>query len=212
MIKFRDREIALTDRSVGDGSRRVVRTRAFAEKVIYSLCDYSGNWVRYYKDAGYDTRCIDLKNGQDVRLLLRPDVQVYGVLAAPPCTVFAGSGAKWRALRPVSEVLEGLSIVDACLRFIYACDPVFWALENPVGWLNNYIGKPKMYFDPCDYGDPYTKRTGLWGKFNVPERTPVEPVEGSKLHLNYGGRSERTKTMRSITPLGFAEAFFKANR
>lgn len=180
-------------------------------KVIYSLCDYSGEWAKAYKEAGYIVHLIDLKFGHDVRLLLRPESPVYGVLAAPPCTVFAGSGAKWRALRPTSEVLEGLSIVDACLRFIYACNPVFWALENPVGWLKDYLGEPVMYFDPCDYGDPYTKRTCLWGKFNIPRKTLVKPSEGSKMHLAYGGRSERTKTLRSITPPGFARAFFEAN-
>jgi len=182
------------------------------DKVIYSLCDYSGQWVKPYQEHGYRVRQIDLKFGQDVRLLLKPSERVYGVLAAPPCTVFAGSGAKWRSLRGISEVLEGLSIVDACLRFIYATQPVFWCLENPVGWLKDYIGEPVVYFDPCDYGDPYTKRTCLYGKFNIPEKNPVIPIQGSKIHLRYGGRSERTKTLRSITPKGFARAFYEANR
>lgn len=181
-------------------------------KVIYSLCDYSGEWSKPYEEAGYIIHKVDLKFGQDVRLLLKPALPVYGVVAAPPCTVFAGSGAKWRALRPTGEVLEGLSIVDACLRFIYACNPVFWALENPVGWLKDYLGEPVMYFDPCDYGDPYTKKTALWGKFNKPVKHPVKPTEGSKIHLAYGGRSERTKTLRSITPAGFARAFFEVNK
>lgn len=182
------------------------------DKVIYSLCDYSGNWPRPYQEAGYTVHQLDLKDGYDVRLLPKPVEKVYGVLAAPPCTVFAGSGAKWKALRPTSEVLEGLSVVDACLRFIYATKPAFWALENPVGWLVDYIGEPAFYFDPCDYGDPYTKRTCLWGTFNPPVKNPVAPTEGSKVHLQYGGRSEHTKTMRSMTPMGFASAFFEANR
>ena len=183
----------------------------YQDKWIYSLCDYSQEWIKPFKEAGYPTMAIDLKSGQDVRLLTVPDVNVYGVVAAPPCTVFAGSGAKWRSLRAISEVLEGLSVVDACLRFIYAVKPVFWAIENPVGWLNDYYGKPDFIFDPCDYGDPYTKKTCLWGRFNVPEKKPVEPTEGSKIHLCWGGRSEHTKTMRSITPPGFSMAFYKAN-
>lgn len=160
---------------------------------IYSLCDYSREWTKPYREAGYNTVEVDLKQGQDVRLLIRPDEPVYGVLAAPPCTAFAGSGAKWRALRAISEVLEGLSIVDACIRFAFATKPKFFALENPVGWLRDYLGEPIMYFHPCDYGDPYTKKTALWGWFNIPEKTPVPATEGSKIHLNYGGRSERTK-------------------
>jgi len=69
-----------------------------------------------------------------------------------------------------------------------------------------------MTFNPCDYGDPYTKRTHLWGEFQPPAEAPVEPAEGSRLWRNYGGKSERTKRERSITPPGFAQAFFKANR
>jgi hypothetical protein len=185
--------------------------KPYQDKWVYSLCDYSQEWIKPYKEAGFMTVVIDLKNGQDVRLLTIPDVPIYGVLAAPPCTVFAGSGAKWRCLRATSEVLEGLSVVDACLRFIYAVKPVFWALENPVGWLKDYIGEPQLYFDPCDYGDPYTKKTCLWGKFAIPEKNLVEPIEGSKIHLSWGGRSERTKTMRSLTSPRFARAFFEAN-
>ncbi|HDZ13323.1 hypothetical protein LCGC14_1284490 [marine sediment metagenome] len=180
-------------------------------KKILDLCGGTGAWSKPYKDAGYNVTVYDVKTGRDVRLLQRID-NVYGILAAPVCTVFAGSGAKWRDLRSISEVLEGLSIVDACLRIIFACDPVFWVMENPVGWLRDYIGKPVMYFDPSDYGDPYTKKTCLWGKFNIPKKTPVEPTQGSKMHLKYGGRSGKTKTMRSTTPPGFSKAFFKANR
>ena len=179
---------------------------------VYSLCDYSGEWAKPYKEAGCEVILIDLKYGHDVRLLLKPCEKVDVVLAAPPCTVFAGSGAKWRSLRAISEVLEGISIVDACLRFIYAVKPRIWALENPIGWLRDYIGEPVMYFDPCDYGDPYTKKTALWGNFRQPLKQPVEPVDGSKMHLNYGGRSEHTKTIRSITPPGFARAFYEANK
>ena len=61
----------------------------------------------------------------------------------------------------------------------------------------------------------YTKKTGLWGEFNrdMP-KLPVEPVrcckQGSPLQL-FGGKSDRTKELRSKTPLGFATAFYQAN-
>jgi hypothetical protein len=84
-------------------------------------------------------------------------------------------------------------------------------MENPVGKLAKWIGNPVDSFQPSDYGDPYTKKTLLWGRFTMPEQTPVEPVDGSKLWRNYGGKSDKTKTERSVTPHGFAQAFFKAN-
>jgi len=178
-------------------------------KTILSLCDLSGNWPQYYREAGYDVVQIDLKLGHDVRLMPYVDRSVYGILAAPPCTVFAASGARWP--RTEQDYAEALAIVDACLRAVAIYKPVFWALENPVGKLVRWLGPPRVYFDPCDYGDPYTKKTALWGEFTVPPTCRVTPTEGSKMHTQYGGKSERTKTARSMTPLGFAKAFYEAN-
>jgi hypothetical protein len=95
-----------------------------------------------------------------------------------------------------------------------------FALENPVGKLPKWCGDPIMRFNPCDYagygGNPdseaYTKRTCLYGHFNTDLPTAYrEPILGSMLWRNYGGKSERTKEMRSMTPQGFSRAFFKAN-
>ena len=87
--------------------------------------------------------------------------------------------------------------------------PKWWCLENPVGRLSQYLGKPKMYFNPCDYGDPYTKKTCLWGNFTEPIKNPVEPTEGSKMHL-LPPSPDRWR-LRSATPQGFANAFCAAN-
>lgn len=182
-----------------------------ADRVILSLCDYSGSWSQPYVDAGYAVQRLDIKTTGDVRLFEYPG-RVHGILAAPPCTHFAVSGARWWANKTESDLVEALSVVDACLRLVMVCKPVWWALENPVGRLSRWIGERAMYFDPCEYGDPYTKKTGLWGEFNTKlPRNEVEPVEGSKMWAQYGGKSERTKTMRSMTPAGFAQAFFTAN-
>lgn len=61
-------------------------------KTILSLCDYSGVWCAPYREAGYNVVQIDLKHGQDVRLLEFPG-EVHGILCAPVCTMFARSGA-----------------------------------------------------------------------------------------------------------------------
>ncbi len=63
------------------------------------------------------------------------------------------------------------------MRIILISNPKFWCLENPIGRLVNYLGKPKMYFHPYEYGDPYTKKTCLWGQFNIPKKHLVEPVK-----------------------------------
>lgn len=179
-------------------------------KLILSLCDYTGNWSKPYKEHGYDVQQVDIRHGQDVRLLELPKRPVWGILAAPPCTHFAVSGARWWKHKSEAQLIEALSIVDACIRIVAATSPNFWVLKNPVGRLTRYLGKPAMYFQPCDYGDPYTKKTGLWGSFHIPIKNPVEPTEGSKMHLL--PPSEDRWMKRSETPMGFAYAFFEANR
>lgn len=185
---------------------------------VLSLCDFTGQWPAPYLAAGYRVTSIDLKTTGDLRLINPLDFgPVHGILAAPPCTHFAVSGARWWQSKGPAALLDGLSVVDACLRFVALLRPEWWVLENPVGRLKDYIGLPSFAFHPCDYGDPYTKRTQLWGQFTPPmpvfvgEDLSVAATQGSKMHRCYGGRSERTKTARSITPAGFAEAFFRCN-
>jgi hypothetical protein len=183
-------------------------------RCILSLCDYSGNWSRPYEDAGYEVVRVDLQYGQDVRLIEHLGRPIHGILAAPPCDHFAVSGARWWAAKGQQPILDGLAVVDACLRAVAIYRPEWWALENPVGRLRRWLGHPTFSFDPCDFGDPYTKRTHLWGDFvppvplvSVAARNVVEPVLGSKMHTMV-----RNKAARSVTPEGFAAAFFEANR
>jgi hypothetical protein len=99
--------------------------------------------------------------------------------------------------------------VDACLRAVAVYRPAWWALENPVGRLRRWLGPPTMRFDPCDYGDSYTKRTLLWGSFNLPKPAAVLPERLNRIHRMSPSADRAAK--RSITPIGFANAFFEAN-
>jgi len=187
------------------------------------LFDYSGNWPKPYKENGYEVIQIDLKLGHDI-LTLDPTslddlMPIYGILAAPPCTDFSVSGAQYWPKKDADGTTErSLELVWATLDIIKYCQPEFWALENPVGRLPKLIpslGKP-WYFQPHWFGDAYTKKTGLWGNFNRNLiRNDVEPVrecaQGSWL-MKLGGKSERTKELRSMTPMGFAYAFYEANK
>lgn len=181
--------------------------RKLTGRVILDLCGGTGAWSDPYRQAGYDVRVIDLPD--DVRLVERYELPVQWILAAPPCTHFSVSGARWWKDKGETALLEGLSVVDACLRMVMVCKPTWWALENPVGRLERYIGRPAMTFNPCDFGDPYTKQTCIWGSFRYPVMSPVEPTEGSKMH-RLPPSPDRWK-LRSATPPGFARAFFEAN-
>lgn len=205
-------------------------------KTILSLFDYSGNWSGFYRAAGYHVIQQDIKHGQDIFEDTLPAAiadsiegnPIHGILSAVPCTDFSGSGARWwkekenipadydsRDVAFENTVDMSIGFAKATLFIVELFNPVWWVVENPVGRLHNLvpeIGKPKMYFNPCDFGDPYTKKTALYGKFNTNlKRDPVYPTGGSKMWRLYGGKSDRTKEMRSATPLGFARAFFEAN-
>lgn len=183
---------------------------------VLSLCDRTGIWSEPFAAAGYRVLRWDLADGDDIRFKHWPG-KVHGVIAQPPCTHLAVSGARWWEVKGIDALAEAMSLVDACLRYVAACDPDWWVLENPVGRLTQMIGPPRFTFDPCEYAgwadDPdaeaYTKRTCLWGRFIVPERRPVDPVLGSLMH--FVRPSEDRAEKRSVTPRGFAQAFFAAN-
>ena len=143
------------------------------------------------------------------------DMEIYGILAACPCTDFTNAGNRHKAAKVESGAMrESIDLVADTLDLIENLDPRFWVIENPVGPIEDLTGLPnkRMLFDPSAYGDPYTKGTALWGKFNndLPEYH-VDPAMGSKFFLDAGGGSIETKNTRSETPTGFAAAFFAAN-
>lgn len=145
----------------------------------------------------------------DVRLFRYPS-RVHGVLAAPPCTMFCRM-RMCRGTPTDDQFREALSVVDACLRIIMVSKPKWWALENPQGYLSRWLGPPQLKFDPCDYGDPWTKNTWIWGDFVPPLFRPVKPL-GPLIHRKTGRRGvAKRDTENSITPSGFARAFFDAN-
>ena len=180
-------------------------------KIILDLCGGTGAWSQPYSDAGYDVRIITLPKFNV--LTYSPPQNVYGILAAPPCTMF--SLARTTAKTP-RDFYIGMKPVEACLRIIWTCRKHpdsrlrFWALENPRCILRRFLGKPAFTFSPEDFGDRYTKKTDLWGYFNEPTKNPVNLNQREILPpINYlTGDSDQ----RSITPPHFALAFFKANQ
>ena len=193
-------------------------------KTILSLFDFSGNWPKPYREAGFNVVSIDIKNGTDILSWDYTQLEnVVGILAAPPCTDFSVSGAQyWKVKDADGRTDAALALIDKTLEIIEFFKPQMWALENPVGRLPKLrpsIGKP-WYFNPCEFGkdfnECYTKKTGIWGKFNKPQKNPCNPEDiktGNNTWLmKLGGKSERTKELRSMTPMGFAYAFFNANK
>lgn len=154
-------------------------------KIILDLCGGTGSWSRPYFEAGYDVRLITLPEW-DVRLYT-PPANVHGILAAPPCTMFCRM-RMCRGRPSDAQFIDALSVVDACLRIIMIAKPKWWALENPQGYLKNWLGEPQLKFHPYQYGDPWTKRTWIWGHFAPPFFNEVTPIDSLvRKHANPGG-------------------------
>ena len=222
------------------------------KKIILDLCGGTASWSKPYKDNGYKVFNLTLPDYDVTKPQQFPsevleainDGNVYGILAAPPCTMF--SDARTNAKEP--RDLEGrMKTVIACLNIIYACQyktksdqqkysPLkFWALENPwYGRLKWFIGHPLFTFSPWEFGDNYKKKTAIWGYFNQPIKTHTEVsdvmskeeidkcktnsrtlpkfdyMKSADIHPEFYKKFDR-QTRRSITPQGFANAFYKEN-
>lgn len=186
-------------------------------KLILDLCGGTGAWSKPYAEAGYDVINVTLPM-YDVRTYI-PPAHVYGILAAPPCTEFSFAKHFHGKGNYSHNFKEGLSIVDACLRLVVVCDPQWWVLENPRGYLRRWLGDPVFTFTPWQYEDNYQKVTDLWGDFIIPQPTVAIKPEGIKkfsmlksreIYPEYYGILTRQER-RAITPPGFAKAFFTVN-
>lgn len=230
-----------------------------SNKIILDLCGGTGSWAKPYKDAGYRVITITIPDydvnkyrfvgnslefiGKDKgQLIMMPSI--YGILAAPPCTMFSFARTKAKTPR---DLREGMKCVRSCLDIIWRTMEVkqdtgkktlplqFWALENPYhGFLKKFLSDPKFVFDPWEFGDGYQKRTALWGHFNEPIKNPIEMTDEAKakaktnshlhtlgvkfdylkskdIHPEHFGKLDR-QSRRSITPAGFAKAFYESNK
>ena len=189
-----------------------------------------GGLIRYfYSDlhniASLD-RIYDSLSGKEVTF----------AMAFPVCTDMAVSGAahfKRKRERDPLFQRKAANYAIWCAELFQALDCPYF-IENPVSVLSTLWRKPDYSFHPFEYGgyiepeqaehpkwpdyiapmDAYPKKTCLWtgGYFTMPDKSPVEPETGhSRQHLKLGGRSMKTKNIRSATPRGFAQAVFNAN-
>jgi len=163
--------------------------------------------------------------------------KVAMVLGFPPCDNLAVSGSRWfdskRAKDPNFQT-KAANNAKAIADLATKLDCPFM-IENPVSVLSTLWRKPDHIFHPYQYGgyipekdaihpsfpdhiapqDAYSKKTCLWtgGGFVMPAPLPVdcESFGASQQYKKLGGKSLKTKNIRSATPRGFAQAVFEAN-
>lgn len=187
------------------------------------LFNKSDNAPKPWADAGYLCYCVDLQHppgehrdgniirvGADIEYWIPPRGNIVFVAAFPPCTDLAVSGARWFQFKGLRSLSKAIALFARTQEIVEAVTAPYF-IENPVSTISSYWRKPDYTFDPCDYGDPYTKKTCLWtgNGFVMPPKNRVEPTEGSKMHLL--PPSEDRANLRSETPPGFCQAVFEAN-
>ena len=127
------------------------------------------------------------------------------VIACPPCTHIAASGARWFAQKRADgrqqDAIEFFnSVVWGCKRH-----SSHWAIENPIGIMSTYYRKPDQIIHPWQFGHGETKATCLW-LGNLPMLRPTNVVDGREPRIHYMPPSADRGQKRSETYEGIAQA------
>ena len=170
-------------------------------------CEYSGRVRDAFLKRGHDALSCDLLPTDvpgphyhgDVRELLQPGRWDL-MIAHPPCTHLAVSGARWFKYKQ-REQAEALAFV----RLLLDAPIPMIALENPVSVISSRIRKPDQIIQPWQFGHGETKATCLWLK-NLPPLKPTEIVSGRENRVHRMPPSADRWKKRSETFAGIAEA------
>lgn len=175
---------------------------------VLIACEYSGRVRDAFIALGHQAMSCDLLPTDvpgphyqgDVRDVLCDDWDL--MVAHPPCTHLAVSGARHFAAKQASGVQqEALDFVrllmDAPIERI--------AVENPISIISSRIRKPDQIIQPWQFGHGETKATCLWLK-NLPKLTPTEIVDGREPRIHKMPPSADRWKLRSETYTGIAQA------
>lgn len=169
-------------------------------------CEYSGTVRDAFAAVGWDAWSCDVlpseRPGQhmqcDVRQAL--DMGWDMLIAHPPCTHLAVSGARWfkdKRTEQAEALVFVQTLLDAPVERI--------ALENPVSVISSRIRKPTQVVQPWQYGHGETKATCLWLK-NLPKLTPTNVVDGREARVHRMAPGPNRWRERSRTFQGIADA------
>lgn len=175
---------------------------------VLVACEFSGRVRDAFTARGHYAVSVDLLPSETPGLHFQGDVmslisEPLGwdlMIAHPPCTHLAVSGARWFADKQYeqAEALEFVrTLLDAPIPRI--------ALENPISIISSRIRKPDQIIQPWMFGHGETKATCLWLK-GLPKLEPTDIVAGraARVHLEPPG-PDRWKN-RSRTFTGIADA------
>jgi len=174
---------------------------------VLVACEFSGVVRRAFEAIGHEAWSCDLLPADDgsyyhyqcdVNAVL--DIGWDLMIAHPPCTHLAVSGARWFKDK-ITEQKEALDFVQLLLD---APIPRI-ALENPISIISSRIRKPDQIIQPWQFGHGETKATCLWLK-NLPKLVPTDIVDGREARVHMLPPSPDRWKLRSITYEGIAKA------
>lgn len=124
------------------------------------------------------------------------------IIAFPPCTNLAVSGARY--FREKQADGRQQASVEFFMQFANAdCKRI--AIENPIGIMSTRYRKPDQIIQPWQFGHGETKATCLWLK-GLPKLQPTDIVEGREQRVWKMPPSPERAKLRSVTYLGIARA------
>lgn len=178
---------------------------------VLVACEFSGVVRDAFRRRGHDAWSCDLLPAEDdSRFHIQADALVAAeieypakwdlMVAHPPCTFLAVSGARWMKDRPEK--------IEAALQFVrdLMASPIERiAIENPISIISTRIRKPDQIIQPWQFGHGETKATCLWLK-NLPKLTPTNIVEGRENRVHRMPPGPDRWRERSRTYQGIAEA------
>lgn len=178
---------------------------------VLIACEFSGTVRRAFTDLGYEAWSCDLLPADDnsprhiqwdvADGVLTPSNMTWDLMIAhPPCTHLAVSGARWFKDKQ-EEQEEALEFV----RFLMAAPIHHKAIENPISIISSRIRKPDQIIQPWQFGHGETKATCLWLD-NLPKLLPTSIVEGREARIHKMPPGPDRGKERSRTFEGIAQA------
>ena len=176
---------------------------------ILVACEYSGRVRQAFRERGHDAWSCDLLPSEDgspfhaqrdVASLLKEWRHWDLMIAHPPCTHLAVSGARWwkDKQQEQAKALEFVRLLmDAPIERI--------AIENPISKISTAIRKPDQIIQPWQFGHGETKATCLWLK-NLPPLVPTNIVDGREARVHRMSPGPDRWKERSRTYQGIADA------
>ena len=176
---------------------------------VLIACEFSGIVREAFRARGHDAWSCDLLDTEIPGQHIRDNVlhHLYSqdwdmMIAFPPCTHLASSGAKWFAEKRADGRQQ-----DAVDLFLILENATIGkiAIENPIGIMSRLYRKPDQIIQPWMFGHGETKSTCLWLK-RLPKLQPTNIVDGrlDRIHKMPGGKNQAKN--RSRTYQGIADA------